>query len=89
MAGAGPIRQTSVAPNNHTGSEDAMLFVKTFKGYEDKTLHMDAMVNDWITKHGVKVVDVKTALSHESGGRASSGDLLYTILYEAEAPVQE
>ena len=66
-----------------------MLVVKTFKGYEDKTLHMDATVNDWIMKHQVKAVDVKTSLSHESGGRAGSGDLLYTILYEAEAPVQE
>jgi len=65
-----------------------MLFVKTFKGYEDKTLQMDATVNDWIAENRVKVVDVKTSLSHESGGRAGSGDLLYTILYEAEAPVQ-
>ena len=67
-----------------------MVFVKTFKGYEDKTLQLDATVNDWIVKSQVKVVDVKTSLSHESGGgRAGSGDLLYTVLYEAEGPVQD
>lgn len=64
-----------------------MIFVKTFKGYEDKTLAMDAEVNGWISRNGVEIVDVKTALSHENASRAGSGDLLYTILYRADAPI--
>jgi hypothetical protein len=64
-----------------------MIFVKTFKGYEDKTTQLDAQVNEWIQKGGVHVVDVKTSLSHEHQGRAATGDLIYTILYEAHAPI--
>lgn len=64
-----------------------MIFVKTFKGYEDKTMELDNAVNAWI--HGAKaeIVDVKTVLAHEVGGRAGSGDLIYTVLYKAEAPL--
>ncbi|MFO7974744.1 MAG: hypothetical protein R6V12_08925 [Candidatus Hydrogenedentota bacterium] len=64
-----------------------MIFVKTFKGYEDKTLALDAEVNEWIGKSGIEIVDIKTALSHEEGSRAGSGDLLYTVLYRADAPI--
>tara|TARA_R110001592_G_scaffold58900_4_gene178705 strand:+ start:559 stop:756 length:198 start_codon:yes stop_codon:yes gene_type:complete len=64
-----------------------MIFLKTFKGYEDKTLELDDTVNSWIRDSGVDVVDVKTVLSHEVGSRAGSGDLLYTVLYKAGAPV--
>jgi len=64
-----------------------MLFVKTFKGYEDKTADLDAAVNQWIQDNGVDVVDIKTVLSHEEGGRARSGDLLYTVLYRSDSPV--
>ncbi len=64
-----------------------MVFVKSFKGYEDKVMPLDAQINDWIAKSGVKVVDIKTALSHENGARAGSGDLVYTVLYEADAPI--
>jgi hypothetical protein len=64
-----------------------MVLVKTFKGYEDKVMQLDAQVNEWITTNHVKVVDVKTALSHEHEARAASGDLVYTVLYEADAPI--
>ena len=64
-----------------------MTFIKTFKGYEDKPGDLDEAVNQWLQQHGVEVVDLKTALSHEPGARARSGDLLYTIMYRAEAPL--
>jgi len=64
-----------------------MVFVRTFKGYEDKTADLDASVNQWIQQSQVDVIAVKTALSHEPGGRAGSGDLIYTVLYRADAPV--
>lgn len=64
-----------------------MIFVKTFKGYEDKPLVLDEFVNTWIQDNSVDVVDVKTALSHESGAKHGSGDLIYTVLYRADEPV--
>ena len=64
-----------------------MIFVKTFKGYEDKTAQLDASVNEWITSNNVSVRAVTAVLSHEPGGRAGSGDLLYTVSYEAERPL--
>ena len=66
-----------------------MVFIKTFKGYEDKTLQLDSAVNTWIQKHEVNVADIKSALSHEPDGRAGSGDLIYTILYRADAPLPD
>ena len=66
-----------------------MRFVKTFKGYEDRTMQLDETVNSWIARNKVQVLEIKTALSHEHGGRGASGDLLYTVLYEADAPIQE
>ena len=65
----------------------SMIFVKTFKGYEDKTMELDATVNSWVQQTGVDVVDIKTVLAHEVDGRAGSGDLLYTVLYKGDAPV--
>ena len=62
-----------------------MVFVKTFKGYEDKIVQLDALVNAWIQEYGAKVVDIKIALGHEPAGRSGSGDLIYTVLYEASA----
>lgn len=64
-----------------------MIFVKTFKGYEDKVQVIDKAVNDWIQAGDVDVVDVKTVLSHEVDSRAQSGDLIYVVLYRAAAPV--
>ena len=65
------------------------MFVKTFKGYEDRTADLDTEINEWIQGHGsqIEVMNVRTALSHESQSRARSGDLIYTILYRAEAPL--
>jgi len=66
-----------------------MLFVKTFKGYEDKMTQLDAEVNQWVLSHKVDVVDIKSALSHEDESRARSGDVLYTVIYRrAERPVE-
>ncbi|NUM53766.1 MAG: hypothetical protein HUU46_08995 [Candidatus Hydrogenedentes bacterium] len=67
-----------------------MVYVKTFKGYEDKPADMDKQVNDWLTAnaHKIKLVrDVKAAMSHETGGRAGMGDLIYTVVYEASEPL--
>ncbi len=65
-----------------------MIFVKTFKGYEYKTIQLDAAVNAWIERGRAEVVNVKTVLSHENQGRAGSGDLLYTVLYKADKPIE-
>ncbi len=64
-----------------------MVFVKTFKGYEDKVAQLDQEVNEWIRSNKVKVGRVETALSHETGGRAGTGDLIYTVLYSADTPI--
>jgi hypothetical protein len=64
-----------------------MIFVKTFKGYEDKVAQLDTNVNDWIKTNQADVIDLKTAMSHEVEGRATSGDVLYTVLYKADAPL--
>jgi hypothetical protein len=64
-----------------------MIFVKTFKGYEDRTQEIDKAVNDWIQASNVDVVDVKAVLSHEHESRARSGDLVYVVLYKAAAPL--
>ena len=66
-----------------------MVFVKTFKGYEDKTLLLDTAVNTWILQHKPNIADIKTVLSHEPGGRAGSGDLIYTVLYRADEPIPD
>jgi hypothetical protein len=65
-----------------------MIFVKTFKGYEDKILDLDTVVNQWILGTRADVVDIKTVLAHEIDGRAGSGDLIYTLLYKADAPLE-
>jgi len=59
-----------------------MIFVKTFKGYEDKAGEIDTAVNTWILKNRADVVGLQTVLSHENGARAGSGDLLYTLMYK-------
>ncbi len=64
-----------------------MIFVKSFKGYEDKLHEIDAALNAWVKANQVEAVDIKTVLSHETGSRAGTGDLIYTLLYRAENPV--
>lgn len=66
-----------------------MIFVRTFKGYEDKVGDLDAEVNRWIAQNHVEVIDIKTALSHEkeSVSRMHSGDLIYTVLYRSATPI--
>lgn len=64
-----------------------MVFVKSFKGYEDKVAELDHSINAWITKNRVDVVSVQSALSHETEGRAKMGDLIYTIVYRADEPI--
>ncbi len=66
-----------------------MVFVKTFKGYEDKTAQLDRAVNAWIAKHKAVVVSIQTVLSHEYEARSGSGDLLYTVIYKADKPFEE
>jgi hypothetical protein len=69
------------------------MYIRTFKGYEDKTAELDRAVNAWIRQHRdrIEVIDVKTALSHEDENRARSGDLIYTVLYRAQngAPIDD
>ncbi len=64
-----------------------MIFIRTFKGYEDKTAALDAEVNEWIARNAPEIVDIKTVLGHENGSRTGSGDVLYTVLYRADAPL--
>jgi len=66
-----------------------MIFVKTFKGYEDRTRELDELANEWLARHRVEVVSVESVLSHEPNSRAKSGDLIYTVVYNAEGPVQD
>ena len=63
-----------------------MIFVKTFKGYEDRTAELDDMVNKWIASQRVEVLGINSMLSHEAESRARSGDLIYTVLYKADKP---
>ena len=63
-----------------------MIFVKTFKGYEDRTAEMDDAVNKWIASARVEVIGINSMLSHEAESRARSGDLIYTVLYKADKP---
>ena len=64
-----------------------MIFVKTFKGLEDKPTQIDAAANEWIQKHRVDVRDVKVVLAHEPGSRSGSGDFLFVVMYNADAPI--
>lgn len=64
-----------------------MIFVKTFKGYEDRTADLDKQVNEWVAKNRVDVRGINSSLSHEPEGRSGSGDLLYTVLYKADEPL--
>ena len=64
-----------------------MIFVKTFKGYEDKVKVLDAELNQWVQETNAQVVSVQTALSHEQNSRAGSGDLIYTVVYKSDAPI--
>ncbi len=64
-----------------------MKFVKTFKGYEDKTALLDGMVNQWIADNKVEILGLETALSHEYESRAQSGDLIYTVIYKSDEPI--
>ena len=64
-----------------------MIYIKTFKGYEDRTGELDATVNEWISQNMVKVRAINSVLSHEPQGRAKTGDLLYTVIYDADRPI--
>ena len=64
-----------------------MIFVTTFKGYEDKTAELDAATNKWIQDNQVDVRAIQVALSHEVESRARSGDLLFMVVYKADAPI--
>ncbi|MFP4500136.1 MAG: hypothetical protein ACLFTT_03975 [Candidatus Hydrogenedentota bacterium] len=66
-----------------------VVFVKTFKGYEDRTTDLYQEVNSWIVSNKVNVVSVQTVLAHEPEGRSGMGDLLYTVIYKADKPVPE
>jgi hypothetical protein len=61
-----------------------MIFVKTFKGYDDKTAQLDDQVNKWIGDNRVDVVDIKAVLAHDPSSRSQLGDVLYVIQYNAE-----
>ena len=65
-----------------------MIFVKVFKGLEDKVSQIEVATNEWIKNNRPNVRDVKIAMAHEPGGRAASGDILFVVTYEAEEPIQ-
>lgn len=64
-----------------------MIFVKTFKGYEDRVGELDDAVNNWIMQHAVRVRAINAVLGHEPEGRAKTGDLVYTVVYESGEPI--
>lgn len=43
-----------------------MIFVKAFKGYEDRTLQLDTEANIWIHQNGARMADIKVAMNHEN-----------------------
>ena len=65
-----------------------MIFIKTFKGYEDKVIDLDLSLNNWIAEHKIDVKSIQTALSHEQNSRTRSGDLIYTVMYKADSPIE-
>ena len=65
-----------------------MVFVKVFKGLEDKISQIEGATNEWIKNNRPNIRDIKVVMSHEPGGRAVSGDLLFVVMYEAEEPIQ-
>jgi hypothetical protein len=64
-----------------------MIFVKVFKGLEDKISQIEGATNEWIKRSAVRVLDVKVVLAHEPGARAASGDLVFVVTYEADQPI--
>ena len=65
-----------------------MVFVKVFKGLDDKVSQIEGATNEWIKNKRPNVRDIKVAMAHEPGGRTGSGDLLFVVMYEAEQPIQ-
>lgn len=65
-----------------------MVFLKVFKGLEDKISQIEGATNEWIKNNRPNVRDIKVAMAHEPGGRAGSGDLVFVVMYEAEQPIQ-
>lgn len=67
------------------------MFIKTFKGYEDKTQDLDNRVNQWlVTNQGaIEVVDFKVVMSHEPNSRGTSGDLICCVVYKAPKPLAD
>jgi hypothetical protein len=67
------------------------MFVKTFKGYEDRTSEIDGEVNSWVQAQGanIQVVDIKVALAHEPGASSGMGDLIFAVIYRAAQPVTD
>jgi len=63
-----------------------MVFVKTFKGYEDRAAELDAAVNEWARQQAVHLRAVQPVVGHKADAVALSGDLLQVVLYQAEAP---
>ncbi len=68
-----------------------MLFIKSFKGYEDRISEIDSEVNAWVLAQGatIQVMDVKIALAHEPGSSSGMGDLIYVVVYRADLPAPE
>lgn len=66
-----------------------MTFVKTFKGYEDKVQELDNTVNDWIIRNKISLRGIQASLGHEANADHFSGDLIYTLLYEADQPIAD
>lgn len=57
-----------------------MVWLKSFKGYEDELDDLDRRVNDWIRDSHAEVVDVEITLAFQPGQK--SGDVIYTLLFK-------
>ncbi len=64
-----------------------MVFVKLFKGLDDKISIVETAANDWIKSNKVAVRDVEVALAHAPDSKTGSGDLVLVVTYEADAPI--
>lgn len=59
-----------------------MVWLKSFKGYEDELDDLDRRVNDWIRDAHAEVVDVEVTMGFQPGQK--SGDVIYTVLFKRD-----
>jgi hypothetical protein len=64
-----------------------MVFVKLFKGLDDKVSQLESAANEWIKTNNVTVRGISLSLAHAMESRTGSGDIVLVVSYEAEKPI--